>query len=420
MIKIILSLKSAIKRARVWGIKGVMGFAFRTWRERKIRAFLIKNAKRFSSAPTERGITIIAPLSGCYSLSKTVRDFAFALKEVGIPFQTFDIFTERKHAAKSDYADVLTPIGDFQINRYTHIIEMFKSPLPDDILPWAKGNHRARIAFWEGPSGMIDVFPYLANGNAVIAMSDFNYVHFLRELSGKSPVHKILYPLMMPSTKIPSRDEMRKRYSINSDSFVVFFNFDLGSAFRKNGDGAMRAFAEAFVETKDACLVYKINGCNDHQDKLAELKSLAKKLAIADRFITIESYIPQEELFGLTAAADVYLSLHRAEGFGLGISEAMCFGIPVVVTDYSSTTEFCHAGSSMPIPYKLVPVEGKEYFANMGEWADPDEHAAAKALRALYDDPKLRVEIGSAGNAFIESHFAPEAFKRSVDQFLNA
>lgn len=414
------AIRSAVTRARVWGLKGVIDHLFRVTRERRIRRILVANARLFPGDPTERGITLIAPLSGNFSLGKTVRDFARALKNAHIPFQTFDTFTGSSCTAKSDYADLLTPQDEFRLNRYTHIVEMFKSPLPEDLLPWAQGNRRGRIAFWEGVSGMLEVFPYLANGNAVLAMSDFNEVHFREELKECSPVHKILYPLLKTGQQVPSRSEMRTRYGIGQDDFVVFYNFDLGSYFRKNADGALRAFAEAFGGTPSARLVFKINGCKGHPDKLAALKALAHDLGLDGRFTTVETYIPQEDLFGLTAAADVYLSLHRAEGFGLGISEAMSIGIPVVVTDYSAPTEFCHPENAMLVPCKMVPVNEQEYFANMGTWADPDEHAAAQALRQLFDDPELRRRIGAAGKAFIESHYTTAAFKASVDAYLCA
>jgi len=415
------NLKSLVKRAIVWGPKGIKGYLCREWRERKIRKFLLLNARQFPGAPTERGITLIAPLSGCYSLSKTVRDFATSLKASGIPFQAIDIFTERNRASKDDYAHLLTPLSEFRINRYTHIVEMFKSPLSDKLLPWAKGKHRGRIAFWEGATGMLDVFPYLGNGNAVIAMSDFNDQHFRNELRPTtSPVFKILYPFMWPTAKPPSRETMRKRYSIGQNDFVVFYNFDLGSSFRKNADGAMRSFAMAFNGIPSARLVYKINGCNGHPDKLSALKQLAVHLGISDRFTTVESYIPQNDLYGLTAAADVYLSLHRAEGFGLGIAEAMFFGIPAVVTNYSAPTEFCNSDTAMLVPYKLIPIKRNEYFASMREWAEPDEQAAASALRELFDNSELRHRIGAAGKLFIRTHFSLESFRQSVNDYLNA
>jgi len=419
IIKVLRSFPSAVKRARVWGIKGISDYLIRTYRERRILKFLIANARAHNEIPTERGITIIAHFSGSYSLSKTVRDFARSLKKAGVPFQALDTYVNDAKAAKEDFEDLLTPLADFNINRYTHIVEMFKSPLPDNLLPWANGNRRARIAFWEGEHGVLDIFPYLANGNAVIAMSDFNAEYFKKDLPAATPVYKITYPLMFPDGTVPSRAETRKKYGIAESEFVVFFNFDLGSAFRKNADGAMRAFAEAFNDIPGTRLVFKINGRKNHPQGFDALARLARELGIADRYTAIDRYLPQNELFALTAAADAYISLHRAEGFGLGIAEAMCFGIPVVVTDYSATTEFCKPDSSVPIPYTMIPIGGKEYFSSMKQWAAPDEHAASRALRRLFNDKAFRQSIGAGGKSFIKNHFSTQEFKRSIENFLS-
>ena len=406
-------LISLYQRARVWGLKGIISYLIRQRHDVALRYRLYRNARRYPCETPERGITLIAPISGNYSLSKTVRDFAHALKCAGTPFQTFDTFCHRRRAQRSDYEDILTPENEFRVNRYSHIVEMFTSPLPGNV-----HRPRAAIAFWEGKSGMLEVFPYLADKDTVIAMSDFNLKHFREELPEDTPVVKILYPLLPPPNEMPPKSLTRRRFGIGEKDFAVFFNFDLGSVWRKNPEGTLRAFAAAFSSTSDAKLVFKTNGSKKHPDRLAALLALGAELGLSDRLICVNDYLSQSDLFALTAACDVYISLHRAEGFGLGVAEAMCFSKPVIVTDYSSTTEFCNSDNSIPIPYKLIPVEGKEYFANMGTWADADIDAAAAALRKLYDDQELREKLGRRAKEFIDEHFSLANFRKSVDAFL--
>ena len=86
--------------------------------------------------------------------------------------------------------------------------------------------------------------------------------------------------------------------------------------------------------------------------------------------------------------------MHRGEGFGLGIAEAMSLGKPAVVTDYSSTTEFCNSNNSIPIPCKAVAVNRNQIdhpcYLAVKEWFEPDINAAANALSKLQKDSELQ------------------------------
>ena len=136
----------------------------------------------------------------------------------------------------------------------------------------------------------------------------------------------------------------------------------------------------------------------------------------------IDDYIPQHDIYGLTNACDVYLSLHRGEGFGLGIVEAMSLGKAVVATDYSSTTEFCHPHTSIPVPYTIVQVPDGMHdhpcYHAVKEWAEPDINAAAEALRKLHEDATFRKTIGTEAKYFVENYFSRENFKKSIEGFL--
>lgn len=406
------SWKSIILKLRVWGFKGVWSYLGVRYDSFCARKALKRNAAKYKEVVPAHGITVVAPLTMKYSHSNAVRDFVFALKKAEIPFQTFD--TNRcPEVSLADYADVLTPEQEFRVNKYDHVIEMFKSPLPEGIV-----KHRARIAFWEGESGMLDVFPYLAGPDPVIGMSDFNVAYFRKALPPTTPVYKILYPLQTDVSGFDVPAAVRARFGIGAEDFSVFFNFDLGSYYRKNPEGALRAFALAFKGTPGTKLVFKLKLATEHADKIAILEKLALELGVRDKLVLVKDYLSKKDLHGLTNACDVYLSLHRAEGFGIGIAEAMSLGKAVVVTDYSSSTEFCRPDNSIPVPYKLVPVPPQEYFGPMGEWADADTEAAATALRKFHEDPAFREAIGQKAKAFIADYFSTENFRKSVEAFL--
>ena len=400
-----------IAKFKVWGLPGVKDFILKKYCWWRISRKLAKLSRINKSANSLRGITIIGDFKQCASNSKTNRDFAHALKDSGIPFQTFS--TDRSCAVpESDYVDILTPEKEFCLGKYTHVVEMFRSPLPRELV-----KRRARIAFWEGEHGMLDVWPFLSGNDPVIGMSDFNVDYFRRDL--KAPVYKIVYPLRKIDVSIPSRNDIRDRFGIGQDDFMVQFTFDFGSFRRKNPIAAMRAFAKALTSVDNAKLVFKTMGAKKHRLEVAELNREAATLGISDKFILITEYLSHAELYGLTAACDVYISLHRGEGFGIGMAEAMLMGKPVIATDWSANTEFCRPGVSFPISYTLVPVKGNEYFTSMREWAEADVDDASCALRRCYENPHFRMEVGEKGRRFVEEHFSIENFKKSVDAFLD-
>ena len=404
-------IAEACAKLRVWGIPGVMDYVAKkiAWHRQSCR--LRRISKLDAGCVPSRGITLIGDFTQGGSNSKTNRDFAHALKDAGVLFQTYSI--DRKISVpESDYQDILTPAGEFRLHKYTHVIEMFRSPLPRELV-----TNRARIAFWEGEHGILDVWPFLSGSDPVIGMSDFNVEYFRREF--KAPVYKILYPLRRIDVAIPPRNEMRAKFGIGKDDFMVLFTFDFGSYKRKNPIAAMRAFAKSLSSAQDAKLVFKTMGAKNHSAQVAEVEREASRLGIAEKFRLINEYLPHAELYGLTSACDVYISLHRGEGFGLGMAEAMLMGKPVMATDWSANTEFCKEGMSFPVPYRLVPVKSDEYFTSMKEWAEADVNAAATILRRCYDAPTLRTEVGARGKAFVEQHFSSENFKKSVEAFLD-
>ena len=133
----------------------------------------------------------------------------------------------------------------------------------------------------------------------------------------------------------------------------------------------------------------------------------------------ITEYLTERDLYSLTNACDVYVSLHRAEGFGLGIAEAMSLGKAVIATDYSATTEFCRPGTALLVPFKMVSNDEQGFAGRIGDsWAEPDVDAAARALRCLYDNPQLRNDLGNRAKAFICDYFSIENVRRSVESFL--
>ena len=413
------TLSSYIAKVRTWGLKGVWDFFAGKVESRRLRRYFLDNAARNPVTPSNDGLTLVAPFHANYSLSKVMRDFAFRLRDAGIPFQAFDT-GNKGDSHDSDIDALITPKEEFRIMKYRNVVELLFGPVPATEL----GLKKSHVVFWEFDSGLLGTFPKLRSPDTVIAMSDFNEAYFRKILPPSTPVAKILYPFRFSSPALPPAEETRKRFGIGQDDFVVFFNFDYGSSvFRKNPDGVMRAFAKAFPQTPGTTLVFKTNRSDEYKADKARLNDLAKELGIADRLIAIDAFIPRADVLALTACCDTYISLHRGEGFGLGIAEAMALAKPVIVADCGSTKEFCNKDNAILVPTKTISVSKGQldhpYYLSVTSCDDPDLDTAAKALRRLLDSPKLRCQLGESGKAFIAKHFSIESFGNSVQDFLN-
>jgi glycosyltransferase involved in cell wall biosynthesis len=186
------------------------------------------------------------------------------------------------------------------------------------------------------------------------------------------------------------------------------FTFDFHSVFqRKNPLAVIEAFKSAFRPAEGPHLVLKsINGVN-RSKQLARLKEATDERTDIHIF---DGYITPDEQHGLIAACDAYVSLHRAEGFGLTMAEAMAFGKPVIATGYSGNLEFMDTGNSHLVPYELATIPaGCDPYPEGGEWAEPDVDAAAALMRQVYDHPADARLLGQRARADIERLHCPQA-----------
>jgi glycosyltransferase involved in cell wall biosynthesis len=201
--------------------------------------------------------------------------------------------------------------------------------------------------------------------------------------------------------------------------YTFLFTFDFFSVMkRKNPLGLIQAFCAAFSENEGPVLVLKsINGMK----RLSELEKL--KWAIKDRsdIILIDEYFDVAKAASLMAVSDCYVSLHRSEGLGLTMAEAMTLAKPVIATGYSGNIDFMTDQNSILIPWKPIKVgKGAEGYAEDAEWADPDLVSAANAMRKLYLDPESGVELGRFAQSDLAQRFSlEETGKRMKNHLTN-
>jgi len=235
-------------------------------------------------------------------------------------------------------------------------------------------------------------------------------------LSPISPVPVVRVPPVISPTH-GSRLRGRRRLNVNYGTFVFAFMFDVHSHLpRKNPGAIIAAFRRAFPRRKDVRLVLKsVNGAAD-PDGYGELRERAAGAPI-DFY---DEYWPAQEIHDLMAACDAYVSLHRSEGTGLTIAEAMACGKPVITTDWSGNTDFADISNSFPVSYELTTVASNVGPYKAGEtWAEPDVEHAAWLMRQVVNDSSLAARRGHAARRRIRRDFSEDAVAALVRQRLD-
>lgn len=195
----------------------------------------------------------------------------------------------------------------------------------------------------------------------------------------------------------PFHPRPRSHFALPEEEFVFLFTFHMMSVMeRKNPLGLIRAFKRVFKEPEPARLVIKTSFGQRYPDQLAALQEAAEGARIT---IIDEIYSP-EDVLALTDVCDVYVSLHRSEGLGLTMAEAMLLGKPVIATAYSGNMEFMTPENSLLVDYHLVRLGEMipPYEADY-HWAEPSEQHAAELMRRLFDDRALARDIGARAKA---------------------
>jgi glycosyltransferase involved in cell wall biosynthesis len=191
----------------------------------------------------------------------------------------------------------------------------------------------------------------------------------------------------------------RAAFGLPPDAVVVLTSGNLASSFaRKNPLAAIAAFRAAFGARPDRVLVLKLGNPDHFPADFAQVRSA---VAGAPNIRLETRTLPTGESDALTAAADIVLSLHRSEGFGLVLAEAMLLGKPVVATGWSGNMEFMDETNSVPVPYRLIPARDPRgvYELPGAMWAEADIGAASAMLTRLADNPGLREAMGTRARA---------------------
>lgn len=209
----------------------------------------------------------------------------------------------------------------------------------------------------------------------------------------------------------------REVLNLPQEKFIFLFVFDMLSVFeRKNPLGVVEAYRRAFgTHFRDTALVVKVT----RLDKFPEYRKPLEQAMASVSGILMDGYLDRPELDSLFNVCDAYVSLHRSEGFGLTIAEAMCLGKPVIATAYSGNTDYMNVCNSYPVEYTLTELERDYGPYKQGEvWADPDLDHAAAQMRRVWESRDEAIRKGKRAAADIKRWYGREAMARRIIERL--
>lgn len=240
---------------------------------------------------------------------------------------------------------------------------------------------------------------------------------FVAQAVRSSKGHKLVRVIPHPLVNSGTRTLEPQRRS-GSEVFTVLVVFNMASGLsRKNPIGAVAAFRSAFANDLGARLIIKVTNAFLYAEGYQQLIKATAQLGNVE--LEVKS-LNADEMNNLYKAADVVLSLHRSEGFGMVIVEAMLHGLPVVATNWSGNCDFLNVSNGMPVRYTLVPAfdpQG-EYAQADALWAEPDIGDASEKLAILRRDPQLRTRLGRRAREDAVRLFGQEGYRQAVNDAL--
>lgn len=326
------------------------------------------------------GVNVVGYFSSAIGLGERARELADCLEAAGIPVTRWDVTADggrrwfvRRHTIAVVTAIQLEPVRQ-------------RCPRPFDRVADIVG-----YFFWEVPDVPAEQQWGIGLVDEIWAPTEF--VRAAYAAATERPVRLVPLPISDPGpVEVGERPD---------GPFTFVVSFDHRSVMeRKNPIGVIDAFRRAFPHRRDVRLIVKTMNAVDQPAAAARLAAAADG---DDRIVLWDECLDRDAHVALLASADVLVSLHRSEGLGLHLAEAMWLGVPVVATRYSGSLDLMDDDCAALVDCTLVSVVGGgEAYPEASVWAEPDlDHAAAIMARLVHDDDWRR-SLVVAGRARME------------------
>lgn len=371
-------------------------------------SLIYKRKQPYDSKAYPQGINLFGYLKAQMGLGQGVRLIAHAIIQSGLPctFLNVSVGNPAQHTEK-EFEALLAKAPLYNTN-IVHI-NPEQIPLLHQLYSARAWDKRYNIAVWlweleEFPEEWHSAFRCF---DEIWTPSTFTSASIAKSTS--LPVITIPYGIHAEAAERFDR----RYFKLPEDRFLFLCMYDVNSTMeRKNPIGAIDAFCSAFsADSTDVGLVVKIN--NATPENLSKLMSY---IGQRQNVFVISKLMGNVEVQSLIKACDVFLSLHRSEGFGLVMAEAMFLGVPAIATNWSANTDFMKANNSCLVDFSFTDVKNQYYKSRQGQrWANPDNDHAAEYMRQLHADQALYARIAKAGQDYIRSEYSIE---RSAQKML--
>jgi GT2 family glycosyltransferase/glycosyltransferase involved in cell wall biosynthesis len=348
----------------------------------------------------EDGANLIGYCRGEFGMGEQVRAMARALSAVQLPFSMIDS-KAGSHGSGDDSAQHwIKNAKEYRTNIFCINADTFPFTYFSFGKPFFSNSYNIGYWAWELAKCPAEFDLALNMVDEVWAISEFVTQSFL----SRSTVPVIRMPQAV-SLPVLRQQYSKSYFGLVDDCFQFMFIFDAASRIdRKNPIAVVRAFRLAFPRG-DEKVHLLLKTMNTHsKDPL--WSALIAEAKMDSRIRIIDKRFERDKLLGLASVCDAFVSLHRSEGFGFNLAEAMVLGKPVIATNYSGSREFAREGTACVVDYQLVPVPEDSYpFSQQQFWAEPDIGHAAKSMRRLVNDDSYRDSIARSGQRFVIDNF---------------
>jgi len=359
------------------------------------------------------GVNVVGYARGDFGIAEDARMAARALQARSIPVSLYNVEPSIEHSQHNRSVEAL--ISDrlpYSVNLVCMSGMEAAAWAAAEGSPAFRGRHTIGCWPWELPRWP-DLWRHAYDMlDELWAASRYTYDAYAKDCP--KPVRHIPSAVAVE----PTARRSRGGFGLASGRFTFLFYFDfLSSLARKNPFACFEAFRIAFPHGNEAvALVIKAMNV-PARDPLWQ--RLLDETAPDPRVTIITETLDRGAVLDLCRACDCFVSLHRAEGFGRSLAEAMMLGKPVIATGYSGNMDFTVPGTAALVDHRLRPVgEGEYPFGDGQSWAEPDIGHAAWWMERLFRERPLRERLAAQGQALVAGTYAPDLVGREYEAAL--
>ncbi len=353
------------------------------------------------------GVNVIGPVFGEFGIGEDIRALVKALLSLDISVNIFE-YPKRGNFHNSSYA-----FESLCSDKLVHKVSIFCLPLFEIFRLFSEfgpepfeGKYNIGYSPWE-LENWPKQFSFMANYlDEIWASSHHTLKAYQKNLS--LPVYPV--PLIVELSEFDSSKQSNQNENLDESLFKFLYVFDSNSTFaRKNPHDAIKAFNLAFEGDMKVRLILKT------MNYQFEDKALNKYMQNPSNIHLINDCFSRSELFDLYRACDAYISLHKAEGFGQTIAEAMLLKKPVIVSNYSGNVDFCSNETAFLVEGKLEQLDAYDYpFWFSNRWFSPNIESAAEQMLKCFSFPELRTNITENAYQCISKSFSSQTISKII------